>query len=450
MKEENFENIIKISNKEAISKFIEIMNIKARKIGMHNSHFTNVQGFYHDDHVSTPKDILLMMLQSTKYKELMEIMGRRSFECEIEGENPRKIKARTTIESSSVDNNYTILASKTGRIPRISTNLAAIADTKNENTSFLGVIFKGRTRYEGMRQLFDIGNTIIHSKTQIIPHEMMFKNGNFDFGNKFWKNNSGSFNLDYKDYYTYPASYIATSRGTSTQIHTGRLNFIPGHEYYVSCMVKCTRYNSGIIGFQFTATSKYKTVGLQRVSDGWEKVSGVFTADEGSSLRRVYFGGINKADLDGRIDNVTIIDMTKVYGKNKEPKKSVMDKYDYHDLSAEYGVVTKMPQTSVPYNSENLPILFEKNSEEQGYPASLTKVLTAMVFLDNHTDLNQKLILKESDLKGGSGTKFKAGDIMVLRDAFYTMMIESSNTIATAFARITGKKLIIEDKHLSK
>jgi len=410
---------------------------------MLNSHFVNVQGFFHEDHVSTPRDIALMMIATMGYKDMMKIMGRRDFECEIEGENARRIKAITTIENSSVDNNYTVLASKTGRIPRVSTNLAIIADTKNENTSFLGVVFKGRTRYEGMRQLFDIGNTVLRSKTIVLTHKLMFKNGNFDFGDKYWKNNSYSFNLDYKDYYTYPASYIATSRGVSTQIHTGRLNFIPGHKYYVSCMVKCTRYESGTIGFQFTALKEYETVGLQRITDGWEKISGVFTAEEGVSLRRVYFGGINKADLDGRIDNATIIDLTKVYGEEKEPNKSEMDKHTYHDLSADNGLVIKMPQTSIPYNFENLHVLFEKDSEALGYPASLTKLLTAMVFLDTISDLDQKITLKQSDIKGGSGTKFKAGDIILLRDALNTMLIESSNSIATAFARIAGEKLIL-------
>lgn len=416
---------------------------------MMNSHFVNVHGFFHEDHISTPRDIALMMLETMGYKDMMRIMGRRNFECEVEGENARTIKAITTIENSSVDDNYTVLVSKTGRIPRVTTNLAIIADTKNENTSFLGVVFKGRTRYEAMRQLFDIGNTVLHSKTKVTPHALMFKNGNFDFGNKYWKNNSGAFNLDYQDYYTYPASYIATSRGISTQIHTGRLNFIPGHKYYVSCMVKCTRYESGTIGFQFTAIKEYQTVGLQRISDGWEKISGVYTAEEGASLRRVYFGGINKADLDGRIDNVTIVDLTKVYGEGEEPTKYEMDEHVYHDLSADNGLVIKMPQSSIPYNFENLNVLFEKNSEELGYPASLTKLLTAMVFLDNISNLDQKLILGQSDIKGGSGTKFKAGDTILLRDALNTMLVESSNSIASAFARLAGEKLILQDRQNS-
>src|SRR5699024_9639442 len=157
----------------------------------------------------------------------------------------------TTIKDSSIDDNYTILASKTGRIPRLTTNLAAIVDTKDENTALVAVTFEGRTRYEALKQLFDVGNTTLHSKIKILPHEVMFKNGNFDFGEKNWRNNSGSFELDHKDYFSYPASFVATSRGTSTQIHTGNLEFQPNHKYYVSCMVKCTRYKSGTIGFQF-------------------------------------------------------------------------------------------------------------------------------------------------------------------------------------------------------
>src|SRR5699024_11612771 len=130
----------------------------------------------------------------------------------------------------------------------------------------------------------------------------------------------------------------------------------------------------------------------------WKKIHCVFTAEEGISLRRVYFGGNNKADLDSRIDNATIIDLTKVYGEEKEPNKSEMDKHTYHDLSADNGLVIKMPQTSIPYNFEILHVLFEKVSEALGYPASLTKLLTAMVFLDTISDLYQKTTLKQRDI----------------------------------------------------
>src|SRR5699024_5047350 len=112
------------------------------------------------------------------------------------------------------------------------------------------------------------------------------------------------------------------------------------------------------------------------------------------------------------------------------------------------GIVAKMPHTLVSYNPDNLPVLFEKNSEEIGYPASLTKVLTAMLFLDNFTDLNKKIIIQQRDMTGGSGTNLIPGDILSWRDALYTMMIESSNTIANAFARITGQKLLDEENQV--
>src|SRR5699024_281649 len=153
-------------------------------------------------------------------------------------------------------------------------------------------------------------------------------------------------------------------------------------------------------------------------------------------------------DLDGRIDNVTIIDLTKVYGEGEEPSKSEMDRHVYHNLSAGNGLVIKMPQTSIPYNFENLHVLFEKDSESVGYPASLTKIMTAMVFLDNISDLDRKLTIRQSDIKGGSGTKIKAGDIILLRDALNMMLVESSNSIAAAFARLAGEKLILQDKKI--
>ncbi|WP_092986173.1 hypothetical protein [Lacicoccus qingdaonensis] len=57
--------------------------------------------------------------------------------------------------------------------------------------------------------------------------------------------------------------------------------------------------------------------------------------------------------------------------------------------------------------------------------------------------------LGQSDIKGGSGTKFKAGDTILLRDALNTMLVESSNSIASAFARLAGEKLILQDRQNS-
>ena len=127
-----------------------------------------------------------------------------------------------------------------------------------------------------------------------------------------------------------------------------------------------------------------------------EKVSGVFTTDKKASRRRVHLDGIKTGDLDRRVDNATFIDSTKVYGKDKELTKTEVDKFNRYDLSAEKGVVSKIPHTLVSYNQDNFP------------------------------NLDQKWTITQNDITQDSGTKFKDGDRKQQHNRY-------------SFARITGQ-----------
>ena len=53
--------------------------------------------------------------------------------------------------------------------------------------------------------------------------------------------------------------------------------------------------------------------------------------------------------------------------------------------------------------------LYEKNAEERRYPASTTKIMTALVVLDNVQDLDQKVTVLASDFDGVPSDGSKAG-----------------------------------------
>lgn len=54
-------------------KFVEMMNAKAQKIGMHHTHFTNPCGYDHKAHYSTPKDLLKMTEYAIKNRKFNEV-----------------------------------------------------------------------------------------------------------------------------------------------------------------------------------------------------------------------------------------------------------------------------------------------------------------------------------------------------------------------------------------
>ena len=75
-------------------------------------------------------------------------------------------------------------------------------------------------------------------------------------------------------------------------------------------------------------------------------------------------------------------------------------------------------------------------------PASTTKTLTMLCALSLISDFQETIELVSSDISPGSGSTFYSGDKLILEDALRIMMMESSNTLATAIGRWVGRKLL--------
>lgn len=107
--------------------------------------------------------------------------------------------------------------------------------------------------------------------------------------------------------------------------------------------------------------------------------------------------------------------------------------------------VIKYPTINPLLTTSNRPkILLSKNETTRINPASMTKILTAIVLVENASNLNQTITFQESDFVGGSGVKLEKGDVITLRDALYAMLLSSSNDTAKAVARVVGHNIINE------
>ncbi len=86
-------------------------------------------------------------------------------------------------------------------------------------------------------------------------------------------------------------------------------------------------------------------------------------------------------------------------------------------------------------------VLYDQGSDEQIYPASTTKILTAIVALEN-SDLDDVITVSENALKGqengGTHIGLEAGEKLTMNDALYGMMLESANDCAIAIAEYIG------------
>lgn len=106
----------------------------------------------------------------------------------------------------------------------------------------------------------------------------------------------------------------------------------------------------------------------------------------------------------------------------------------------EHGVINAaiMPARAVGVADGKGSFLFTKNAYEQLPLASLTKLMTVLVFLDKNPGWQKEVRIIAVDDAEPAKVAFKAGDRVQVKDLFYATLIGSKNNAAKALARSTG------------
>ena len=94
-------------------------------------------------------------------------------------------------------------------------------------------------------------------------------------------------------------------------------------------------------------------------------------------------------------------------------------------------------EAAIIYNPENGKVLWEENSQNQRSIASITKVMTAVVFLENNPDLTETVVVTPADVRAASTTYLRAGYVLTKSDVLHLMLIASDNAAARVLARVS-------------
>ena len=93
--------------------------------------------------------------------------------------------------------------------------------------------------------------------------------------------------------------------------------------------------------------------------------------------------------------------------------------FPYTELTAGAGIVL---------DADTGAVLFQKNMHEKMAPASITKVLTALVVLE-HCDLDEQVTFSHDDVynvdAGSSNAQIEEGDVLTVRDCLYALLLLS-------------------------
>ena len=125
-----------------------------------------------------------------------------------------------------------------------------------------------------------------------------------------------------------------------------------------------------------------------------------------------------------------------IFGYMAEPtgKATAADMVQPPSISAKQAILI---------DSKSGEVLFEKNADEKGYPASTTKIMTALVTLDICEEIGapvDTLVKIPAEAVGveGSSLYLKKGEERTLENLLYGVMLRSGNDGATALASIMG------------
>lgn len=97
-------------------------------------------------------------------------------------------------------------------------------------------------------------------------------------------------------------------------------------------------------------------------------------------------------------------------------------------------------KNAILYNMDSGEVIYEKDADEKASIASLTKIMTALITLENIDDLDRQVILTSDDFKGLAEANavtagFTKGEIVTYRDLLYGLLLPSGADAAKALAR---------------
>ena len=92
------------------------------------------------------------------------------------------------------------------------------------------------------------------------------------------------------------------------------------------------------------------------------------------------------------------------------------------------------------YNIKENKIMYENDSKKQIPVASLTKIMTAIIAIENNNDLEKEVTMINSDFRDMyeyAVAGFKVGDKVTVKDLLYGVLLPSGSDAVNAVVRVT-------------
>ena len=94
-------------------------------------------------------------------------------------------------------------------------------------------------------------------------------------------------------------------------------------------------------------------------------------------------------------------------------------------------------RSAIVYNPETHQVLWESNGFQPQAIASITKIMMALVFLDQEPQLNRDVVVSRRDVYRANTTYLRRGERITLYDLLHLALIASDNAAARVLARVS-------------
>jgi serine-type D-Ala-D-Ala endopeptidase (penicillin-binding protein 7) len=92
---------------------------------------------------------------------------------------------------------------------------------------------------------------------------------------------------------------------------------------------------------------------------------------------------------------------------------------------------------AIIFNPDTGQVLWEENAQDKRSIASITKVMTTLVFLEDNPDLAREITIERGDTYAASTTYLRSNDRITLNEVLHLTLIASDNAAARALARVS-------------
>jgi D-alanyl-D-alanine endopeptidase (penicillin-binding protein 7) len=100
--------------------------------------------------------------------------------------------------------------------------------------------------------------------------------------------------------------------------------------------------------------------------------------------------------------------------------------------------VQRSPRALLLIDAQTGEVLFDKNSGASMPIASLTKLMTMMVYLESEPDLSKRVIVSREDLAGSGKSQLRTGEVLSQRDLLHLALLSSDNAATKSLVRNSG------------